>query len=85
MKTRVWVLTALVALGTSGLAPASEQSERRASVLRARAAELKMQAEALRDAKGNNPPRAKSLDAKAEALYQRANKIDDIAWPPRGE
>ena len=85
MKTRVWVLTALVALGTSGLALASEQSERRASVLRARAAELKMQAEALRDAKGNNPPRAKSLDAKAERLYQQANKIDDIAWPPRGE
>ena len=83
MRTRTWILAALLLVGTAGLGVASEQSERRASVLRAQAAELKMKAEALRDAKGNNPPRAKELDRKAEGLYQRANKIDDIAWPPR--
>lgn len=81
MRT-VLIVAALLTVG-AGFVSASEQSARRASVLRARAAELKMEAEALRDAKGNNPGRSKQLDAQAEALYEQANKIDDIAWPPR--
>ena len=82
MRMTILIVATMLTVG-GGIASASEQSERRASVLRARAAELKMQAEALRDAKQNNPARAKQLDAQAESLYQQANKIDDIAWPPR--
>ena len=82
MRMTILIVATMLTVG-GGIASASEQSERRASVLRARAAELKMQAEALRDAKENNPARAKQLDAQAESLYEQANKIDDIAWPPR--
>jgi hypothetical protein len=82
MRMTILIVATMLTVG-GGIASASEQSERRASVLRARAAELKMQAEALRDAKENNPARAKQLDAQAESLYQQANEIDDIAWPPR--
>ena len=82
MRTTILIVATMLTVG-GGIVSASEQSERRASVLRARAAELKMEAEALRDAKGNNPGRSKQLDAQAESLYEQANKIDDIAWPPR--
>ena len=82
MRMTILIVATMLTVG-GGIVSASEQSERRASVLRARGAELKMQAEALRDAKENNPARAKQLDAQAEALYEQANKIDDIAWPPR--
>lgn len=82
MRMTILIVATMLTVG-GGMVSASEQSERRASVLRARAAELKMEAEALRDAKGNNPGRSKQLDAQAESLYEQANKIDDIAWPPR--
>lgn len=81
----------LVAMGIVGLALAvstawgagDSASERRASVMRAKAAELRMQAEAMRDAKGNNPGKAKELDAEADKLIERANSVDGIAWPPK--
>jgi len=81
----------LLAIGIVGLAvtvsaawgAGDKSSERQASVLRAKAAELRMQAEATRDAKGNNPGKAKQLDLEADQLIERANSLDGIAWPPK--
>jgi cytochrome c556 len=80
-KTIVPTLLVSLALG-SAVAGAGEAQERRASVLRAEAAELRMKAEAMRDAKGNNPQRAKELDRRADALIEKANSVDSIQWPP---
>lgn len=80
-KTIVPALLAVLTLGSS-LALAGEAQERRASVLRAEAAELRMKAEAMRDAKGNNPQRAKELDRRADELIEKANSVDSIQWPP---
>lgn len=80
-KTIVPALLAVLTLGGS-LALAGEAQERRASVLRAEAAELRMKAEAMRDSKGNNPQRAKELDSRADELIEKANSVDSIQWPP---
>lgn len=80
-KTIVPTLLVTLALGSSA-ALAGEAQERRASVLRAEAAELRGKAEAMRDASGNNPQRAKELDLRADELIDKANSVDSIQWPP---
>jgi hypothetical protein len=83
----VLLLTLGLPLSDSAFAKGSgEATVRHASVLRAKAAELRDQANHLRDGEGvkkPNVPRAKSLEKKADQLERQANKMDPQEWPPK--
>jgi len=70
----------------TGSGDSSEQTQRHASTLRAKAQELRQQANHLRDgeeAHGKpNVPKAHQLERKADALEAQANKLDSQGWPP---
>lgn len=59
---------------------AETPSERQASAIRADAQELRDEAETVRQE--GDSSRAKQLDAKADAMYDRAEQIDSAGWPP---
>jgi hypothetical protein len=76
-------------LSISGRALAKDSSEataRKASVMRAKAAELRDQANHLRDGEGVKKPNvagAKKLEREADALRKRADQLDPQQWPPK--
>jgi len=76
----------ILALSSPASAKSEEQRVRSASVLRAKAAEMRDQANHLRDGEGvkkPNVPRAKELERKADQLRQQADKMDPQEWPPK--
>ena len=96
MRARVALAVLALAFGLTGPAAAkrlndsssdsSEAAQRRASVQRAKAAELREKANALRDGEGvkhANVGKAKQLERQADALDAKANRIDAQDWPSR--
>ena len=69
-----------------GSGDASEQTQRHASTLRAKAQELRQEANHLRDGEeAHGKPkvgRAHELERTADALEAQANKLDNQGWPP---
>ncbi len=70
----------------AGSGDSSEQTQRHASLLRAKAQELRQQANHLRDGEeAHGKPRvgkAHELERRADALEAQANKLDAQGWPP---
>jgi cell division protein FtsB len=98
MRTGVAISVLALLLGFAGISAAkpahkasgessrSEQTQRHASTLRAKAQELRQQANHLRDGEEShgkpNVPKAHQLERKADALEAQANKLDAQGWPP---
>jgi hypothetical protein len=64
----------------------SETSQRRASVMRAKAEDLREKANHLRDGEGVKHPnvaKAKQLERQADSLEAQANRLDAQNWPPK--
>jgi len=96
MRTRLAVAALVLVFGLAGPVAAkqprdsssdsSESAQRRASVMRAKAEELREKANALRDGDGIKHPnvgKAKQLERQADALEAKANRIDAQNWPPK--
>jgi hypothetical protein len=91
MRAAIAVVVFVMVFGLHGLASAKESEAsdanvRSASVLRAKAAELRDKANHLRDGEGVKKPNvagAKKLEREADALRKRADQLDPQQWPPK--
>ena len=89
MRAGVAIAICALALGLIGSAAAKETSEggvKRASVMRAKAKDMRDGANHLRDGEGVEKPsvgRAVKMEKDADALERQANKIDPQDWPPK--
>lgn len=76
----------LCLIGPAAAKNSSEGNIKRASVMRAKAKDLRDQANHLRDGEGVTKPnvsRAVKMEKEADALERQANSLDPQDWPPK--